>query len=125
MIEASGGLRGPLLAWPGRIETAGTVKRRLLLVASIMAIAIAGVYSVEALGRTSPWTSQEQRDMAGLPNPPAQYAPTDDGDLRQLSPEEFAQLQEIRALIERFPVPDQFVNVRPPGKGARGRGGSP
>jgi hypothetical protein len=97
----------------------GTVKRRLLLVASIMAIALSGVYTVESIGRSSPWTMQEQRDMAGLPNPPAQFAPNEDGKLRQLSPEEFAQLQEIRALVERFPVPDQFAEVRSP----RSRGG--
>ena len=116
-------LRGPLLAWPGRIETPGTVKRRLLFVASIMAIALSGVYTVESLGRSSPWTMQEQRDMAGLPNPPAQFAPMEDGSLRQLSPKEFAQLQEIRALVERFPVPDEFAKIRSPRKGSKGGGG--
>lgn len=110
---------GPLLAWPGRLETPGTVKRRLLLVASIMAIALSGAYTVESLGRSSPWTMQQQRDMAGLPDPPAQFAPMEDGRLRQLSPEEFAQLQEIRSLVERFPVPDEFAKLRPP----RSRGG--
>jgi hypothetical protein len=122
MSELGGGLRGPLLAWPGRIETPGTVKRRLLLVASVMAIALSGLYVVEALGRVSPWSSGEVIDMCGLPNPPANCAASDDGELHQLSPAEFAQLQEIRNLIERFPVPDQFVNVRPPGKGARAKG---
>lgn len=117
----TGGLRGPFLARPGRIETPGAVKRRLLLVASVTAIAISGVYTMEALDRTSPWTMQEQRDMAGLPNPPARFAPIEDGRLRQLSPAEFEQLQEIRALVERFPVPDEFINVRKPGK----RGGGP
>jgi hypothetical protein len=119
LIETQG-LRGPLLAWPGRIETTGTVKRRMLLVASVIAIAVSGVYTVDAIGRTTPWTSQQQKDMAGLPNPPAQYAPMEDGQLRQLSPEEYAQLQEIRSLVERFPVPDEFANVRNPAK----RGGS-
>lgn len=112
MIEPGGGRgRGPLLSWPGRVETPGLVKRRLLLVASIAAIAVSGVYTVASLDDASPWTPQEQRDMAGLPDPPAQFAPTEDGDLRQLSPAEYAQLQEIRALIERFPVPDAFANV--------------
>jgi hypothetical protein len=108
---------GSMLARPGRIESSGTVKRRLLLVASVMAIAISGVYTVQALDAVTPWTAQEQRDMAGLPHPPAQFAPTDDGNLRLLSPEEYAQLQEIRSLIERFPVPDEFVNIRRPGRG--------
>lgn len=93
------------------------VKRRLLLVASIAAIALSGVYTTAALDRTSPWSSQEQRDMAGLPTPPAQYAPMEDGQLRQLSPEEYAQLQEIRSLVERFPVPDEFSRIGRPGKG--------
>ena len=117
MIETRGGVRGAFLARPGTIEAPGVVKRRLLLVASIAAIAISGVYTFEALDRTSPWSSQEQRDMAGLPDPPAQFAPIEGGDLRQLSPAEYAQLQEIRSLVERFPVPDDFVNVRRPGRG--------
>ena len=121
MIGIDGGFRGPFLAQPGRLETPGAVKRRLLLVASVTAIAVSGVYTIDALDRTAPWTPQEQRDMAGLPEPPARFAPIESGRLRRLSPEEFAQLQEIRALVERFPVPDEFVNVRKPGK----RGGGP
>ncbi len=117
---SEGRLRGSLLGWPGRLETPGTVKRRLLLVASILAITLSGVYTVQALGRSSPWTMQEQRDMAGLPEPPARFAPAEEGRLRQLSPEEFAQLQEIRSLVERFPVPDQFADV--PRKGSPGGG---
>ena len=93
------------------------MKRRLLLVASIAAIAVSGVYTIDSLDRTVPWSAQEQRDLAGLPDPPARFAPIEDGRIRQLSPEEYAQLQEIRALVERFPVPDDFVNVRKPGKG--------
>lgn len=120
MSRPQTGLRESLLGWPGRIETAGTVKRRLLLVASIAAIAVAGVYTVSSLGETPPWTPQEQRDMAGLPQPPAQFAPTEDGDLRRLSPEEYAQLEEIRALIERFPVPDEFAKLRDGRPGRRG-----
>lgn len=116
MTDGRGRLRAALLARPGVIESPGIVKRRLLLVASIAAIAVSGVYTLESLDRTSPWTAQQQRDMAGLPDPPARFAPIEDGRLRQLSPEEFAQLQEIRSLVERFPVPDEFVNIREPGK---------
>ncbi|MGH2710914.1 MAG: hypothetical protein ACRDH9_06905 [Actinomycetota bacterium] len=86
----------------------------MLLVASVFAIAVSGVYTVDAIGKTTPWTPQQQQDMAGLPNPPAQYAPMEDGRLRQLSPEEYAQLQEIRSLVERFPVPDEFANIKNP-----------
>ena len=114
---------GPLLHWPGRIETPGIVKRRLLLVASVMAIAVTGVYVVDALKPTTNWSEQELRDMAGLPDPPAAFTPTEDGDIRQLSPEEHAQLLEIKQLIERFPVPDEFVNIEPPGQGGGGKGG--
>jgi hypothetical protein len=117
LIDRSGGIRGSLLARPGSIETPGVVKRRLLLVASIAAIAISGVYTVEALDRTTPWTPQEQRDLAGLPEPPARFAPAEGGGMRRLSPAEFAQLQEIRSLVERFPVPDDFAKIRVPGKG--------
>jgi hypothetical protein len=120
MIGRDVGLRGSLLAWPGRIETPGTVKRRLLLVASVMAIALSGFYVVDGLGATSPWSSGEIIDMCGLPNPPARCAASDDGDLHQLSPAEFAQLQEIQSLIRRFPVPDAFAGV--PGKGGRSGG---
>ena len=112
-------LRGSLLAWPGRIETPGIVKRRLLLVASIMAIALSGFYAVDAIGDASPWSSSQVIDMCGLPHPPVTCAQSEDGSLHQLSPEELAQLQEIRALVERFPVPEAFSNVREP----RGGGG--
>jgi hypothetical protein len=112
-------VRGSLLAWPGRIETPGVVKRRLLLVASIMAIALSGFYAVEAIGDEAPWSSAEVIDMCGLPHPPVTCAESEDGSLHQLSPEELAQLQEIRSLVERFPVPEAFSGVRAP----RSRGG--
>lgn len=114
------GVRGSLLSWPGRIETPGIVKRRLLLVASVMAIALSGFYVVQSLGTTSPWSSGEVLDMCGLPHPPANCAAGEDGSLHELSPEEFAQLQEIRALIERFPVPEGFSNVQRPRGGSKG-----
>jgi hypothetical protein len=105
-------IRGPLLARPGKLETPGSVKRRLLVVAAVMALAVTGAYT--ALGSTdAPWSPVELRDMAGLPRPPAPFAPTQDGDIRALSPVEYRQLQEIRGLIERFPVPDAFANARP------------
>jgi hypothetical protein len=112
-------VRGSLLAWPGRIETPGVVKRRLLLVASIMAIALSGFYVVDSMGAESPWSSGEVIDMCGLPYPPVTCAQGEDGSLHQLSPAELAQLQEIRNLVERFPVPEAFSDVRPP----RSRGG--
>ena len=112
-------VRGSLLAWPGRIETPGTVKRRLLLVASIMAIALSGYYVVDSIAGPSPWSPDEVIDMCGLPHPPVTCAASEDGNLHQLSPEELAQLQEIRSLVERFPVPEAFSEVRTP----RGGGG--
>ena len=113
--------RGSLLAWPGRIETPGTVKRRLLLVASVMAIALSGLYVLDSLGAPSPWSSREVIDMCGLPHPPATCAASEDGSLHQLSAEELRQLQEIRALVERFPVPEQFADI--PSRRSRGGGG--
>lgn len=102
-------LRKALLARPDRVETPGAVKRRLMVVAWAMAIAVSGVYAVAAVPDPQPWSANELQDMSGLPQPPAQFAPTEDGGLRRLSPEEYGQLQEIRRLIERFPVPDEFV----------------
>lgn len=114
-------IRRPLMAWPGRLETGSTVKRRLLLVAVVMAVAISGAYVVAGLPEPVPWSPTQLRDLSGLPNPPAPFAPTDDGDLRRLSPEEYQQLQEIRRLIERFPVPEEFARVDEPGQGGGGR----
>jgi hypothetical protein len=119
--ELADRLGGAFLARPGTLETPATVKRRLLLVALITALAIGGAYRVTGPADES-WTAAELRDLAGLPNPPAPFAPTRGGDIRPLSPEEYEQLREIRALIERFPVPDQFVNVRPPATGGGGGG---
>jgi hypothetical protein len=110
-------IRGSLLARPGRLETPGVVKRRLMVVAWVVAIAVSGVYAVAGVPDVAPWSPHELQDMAGLPQPPAQFAPTDDGSLRQLSPEEYGQLQEIRRLIEQFPVPDGFTGG---GTGVRG-----
>lgn len=103
-------VRGWLLSRPGRIESPGTVKWRLLLVATVMALSVSGVYSTGGSEAPAPFFGRELHDLAGLPEPPVRFAPTDDGDLRQLSPEEYGQLQEIRKLIERFPVPEMFVD---------------
>lgn len=119
LAMSEGRVRGSLLAWPGRLETPGTVKRRLLLVASVMAIGLSGLYVVESIGAASPWSSDQVIDMCGLPRPPVTCAAGEDGSLHQLSPEELAQLQEIRNLVERFPVPEAFNDVRAP----RSRGG--
>ncbi|HEV3474715.1 MAG TPA: hypothetical protein VG602_05080 [Actinomycetota bacterium] len=116
-------VRGALLAWPGQVETPGMVKRRLMVVAWAMAIAVSGVYAVANLPDAPPWSANELQDMAGLPHPPAQFAPEEDGSLRRLSPEEYQQLQEIRRLIERFPVPDDLVNAGTAGPAPAG--GSP
>lgn len=113
-------LRSWLLAWPGRLETPAVVKRRLMVVATVMAMGVTAAYSLAAPGE-APWTDTELRDLAGLPDPPARFAPTADGDIRRLTPEEFRQLQEIRYLIERFPVPDQLAGARRPA-GDRGDG---
>jgi hypothetical protein len=112
LVEA---IRRPLLSWPGRLETPGTVKRRLLVVAAVMALAATGAYALTGPAE-EPWTATELRDLAGLPNPPAPFAPTQSGDIRRLSPEETQQLEEIRGLIERFPVPDQFARAPGPGE---------
>jgi hypothetical protein len=102
---------GSLGSWPGRIETSGMVRRRLLLVAVIMALAVGGVVAVAGSGSGEPFSPSQLRDLSGLPEPPAHFVSTEDGDLRRLSPEEIEQLREIRSLIERFPVPDAFARL--------------
>lgn len=116
-------LRAPLLAWPGRLETPGLVKRRLLLVATIGALALSAAYGASGEAAPAPFFGRELRDMAGLPEPPARFAPTDDGDIRRLSPEEYGQLQKIKRLIERFPVPDAFVDQGERPRRGRAEGG--
>lgn len=115
----AGLLRRSVLARPGHLETPATVKRRLLVVAAVMALAATGAYSTVGTA-AGPWSGAELRDLAGLPEPPAPFVPSREGDIRQLSPQEFQQLQEIRGLIERFPVPDEFANVDPPAREAGG-----
>lgn len=116
-------LRRPLLAWPGRLETPGLVKRRLLLVAAIISLAVTGLYELgQDEGAPAPWSGQELRDLSGLPEPPVQFAQEEDGTLRRLSPQEYRQLQDIRRLIQRFPVPDAFVNQEEEKRPRKGRG---
>ncbi len=110
MIRA---IRAALLPWPGRIETPRLVKQRLLLMATIFALSVSGTYSVMGPDTVAPFSNPELRNMAGLPHPPVRFAPVGgrDGQIRQLTEEEFEQLEDIRRLIERFPVPDAFANA--------------
>ena len=113
-------MRSAVLPWPGRIETPRLVKQRLLLVAMVMALSVAGSYSVVGGQTLAPFSNPELRNMAGLPQPPVRFAPVGpaaNGDLRQLTEEEFKQLEDIRRLIERFPVPDAFANAPKPKRG--------
>lgn len=111
----------PLGAWPGRIETPGLVKRRLLVVAAVLALTITGYSLLTQSGQATPWSPTELEDLAGLPNPPVRFVPTEEtGEIRQLSLDELRQLERIRDLIEHFPVPDAFLNE--PGNGAEGGG---
>lgn len=107
-------------SWPGRIESSGMVRRRLLLVAVIMALAVGGVVAVAGTGSGQPFSPSQLRDLSGLPEPPAHFVSTEEGDLRRISPEEIEQLGEIRSLIERFPVPDAFARLDEAGPGGEG-----
>lgn len=117
MIRA---IRAALLPWPGRVETPRLVKQRLLLVATVMAISLSGMHSVMSTEAAAPFSNPELRNMSGLPQPPVRFAPVGrsaDGRIRQLTKEEFRQLEDIRRLIDRFPVPDAFVNAERPKRG--------
>jgi hypothetical protein len=106
-------------AWPGRIESVGHVKRRLLVVAAVAALAIGGTYAVLEMGPSAaPFTDSEVRDLSGLPEPPVRFVQEDNGSLRQLTPQELEQLQQLNELIRNFPAPDIFVQR--PGAGGKG-----
>lgn len=120
MTELADRLRS-LGSWPGRIEGAGLVRRRLMVVAVILALAVSGVFAVTGTDSGDPFSPSQLRDLSGLPEPPVHFVSTDDGDLQRLSPEELEQLREIRGLIERFPVPDAFTRL----DGGRRGGGGP
>lgn len=119
------GLTGPLGSWPDRIEATTTVRRRLLLVAVVLALAVAGTLTIGGASSGTPFTPAQLRDLSGLPEPPAHFVGTEEGGLRRLSPQELEQLREIRGLIERFPVPDAFARIEGDERGGRGgdRGG--
>ena len=106
---AAGRVRASLDARPGRIESVGQVKRRLLVVAIVSALTIVGVYSVtgsEAL--PSPFSDTELKDLSGLPKPPVHFVQDQDGSLRELTPAEQEQLRQLQDLIRNFPAPQIF-----------------
>jgi hypothetical protein len=96
-------------AWPGRIETPGHVKRRLLVVSVVGALTLAGSYAVSQVGPShGPFTHDELQDMSGLPVPPVRFVQDSDGTYRELTPEELQQLDELQRLIENFPAPQNL-----------------
>jgi hypothetical protein len=111
-------LNEAVLSWPGRLETPGLVKRRLLVVATAAALALTGFFTLNGRSAPAPFTNQQLVDLSGLPRPPVRFVPGETGGLRQLTPEEFRQLERIRQLIEHFPVPEVFIDrFGVPGKG--------
>lgn len=120
MSGLAGRVRDALGTWPGRIESGVTVRRRLLVVAVVMALGVSGFLAIAGAGSGEPFSPAQLRDLSGLPEPPAHFVTSDEGGLRRLTPEELAQLREIRTLIERFPVPDAFARVDGEGRGNRG-----
>ncbi|MCA1727279.1 MAG: hypothetical protein LC722_06425 [Actinobacteria bacterium] len=95
--------------WPGRLESAGQVKRRLLVVSVIAALAVGGAFAVTQYGSArGPFTQAELQDMSGLPLPPVRFVQDADGTYRELSPEELQQLQELQRLIQNFPAPQNL-----------------
>ena len=94
---------------PGRLESAGQVKRRMLLVSVVGVLAVGGFFAVTSVGPdTGPFTGQELRDMSGLPVPPVRFVQDADGTFRELSPEEVEQLRQLQELIRNFPAPQNF-----------------
>lgn len=121
MTELADRLRS-LGSVPGRIEGGAMVRRRLMLVAVVMALAISGVLAISGTGSGDPFSPTELRDLSGLPEPPVHFVSTEDGGLQRLTPEELEQLREIRGLIERFPVPDAFTRIEGVGRGEGSEG---
>ena len=65
------GLGRWLGAWPGRLETPGHVKRRLLVVSVVGALTLGGAYAVTTFGPdTGPFTPTELRECLGSPSRP-------------------------------------------------------
>jgi hypothetical protein len=103
---------GPL---PGRLESHGQVKRRLLVVAVVAALAVSGTYAVmnQGSGGAAPFTKHELQDLSGLPHPPVHYVQDKDGTYRELTPEEYQKLQELQELVKGFPAPQVFESPSP------------
>lgn len=100
---------------PGRLESVGQVKRRMLVVSVVAALAMSGAYVVSRPSPpASPFSGDELRDLAGLPAPPVRFVQESDGTLRRLSPDEQKQLAQLQDLIRNFPAPSIFA-----GKGAK------
>ena len=94
---------------PGRLESPGQVKRRMLLISVVGVIALGGLFAVTAYDPNSgPFSRQELRDMSGLPVPPVRFVQDPDGTYRELSPEELEQLRQLQELIRNFPAPQNF-----------------
>jgi hypothetical protein len=102
---------GPLV---GRLETPGQVKRRMLVISLVAAIAASGAYTVTRLGPDpGPFNAQELRDMSGLPAPPVRFVQDADGTFRTLNPEELEQLRQLQELIRNFPAQNFGEGVLP------------
>ena len=96
-------------AWPGRLESPGHVKRRLLVVAVVAGLAIGGAaFVTQATPGRGPFTEVELRDMSGLPQPPVRFVQDADGTYRELTAEELEQLRQLQELIRNFPAPQNL-----------------
>jgi hypothetical protein len=94
---------------PGRLESPGQVKRRMLVVSVVAVLSLMGLFAVVTFdGGSGPFSGQELRDMSGLPVPPVRFVQDPDGTYRELSPEELEQLRQLQELIRNFPAPQNF-----------------
>ncbi len=112
-------------AWPGRIETPGHVKRRLLVVSVVAALAVGGVVATtQFTPARGPFTQSELQDMSGLPEPPVRFVQDTDGTYRELTAEELEQLRQLQELIENFPAPQNLGGgFQPPAPSQPAKGG--
>ncbi|MEX2459387.1 MAG: hypothetical protein WD770_10430 [Actinomycetota bacterium] len=93
---------------PGRLESPGQVKRRLLFVTLIAALTVLGASSVMSGPGGGPFNQEELRDLSGLPVPPVHFVQDADGTYHELSPDELEQLRQLQELIRQFPAPQNF-----------------
>jgi hypothetical protein len=101
--------------WPGRLESAGHVKRRMLVIAVVAGLSIGGVYAVTQFGpETGPFTGAELRDMSGLPQPPVRFVVDADGNYHELTAEELQQLEELQRFIDSIPAQNFGAGVTLP-----------